>query len=590
VKDAHDLIELLTERYDFERGNIREIFNPQATKANIYNAFRDLAQRITPTDNLLLYFSGHGEYDKIWDQGYWIPVDAEVGRYDQYIPNSEIKTFLSGIKSHHTFLMADACFAGTLFAKSATKNIPQRYYADPSRWGLTAGRNEIVSDGKPGDNSPFAESLLYRLRQNTDALGVQALCAYVTEYVQAKTNQTPIGEPLKVEGHKNGQFVFYVKQHEAHDWEAAQRENTVTAYARFRQQHPNSTHAAEARQNIKALEEKEAWKKALRWNKISYYEDYIEEYPTGKYAAAARQKIKDFTSVDLSAGTSSPVPPSGGRGQDLPGFAFVRGGSFQMGDQFGDGTSDEKPVHTITVSDFYLSKNEVTFDEYDAFCAAIGRTKPADEGWGRGKRPVINIDWYDAVEYCNWRSEQDGLTPAYDIEKRLVDPTNQNKADADAKRWYVQVDWTAKGYRLPTEAEWEYAAREGGAKVRFGNGKDIASPLEINFDARESYKKSYSLVGEYRRKTLPVGSFKANRLGLHDMSGNVWEWCWDWYDEKYYSESNNSRDPQGSTSGTYRVVRGGSWDDYPINCRAAYRYRVRPTNRNDLIGFRVVRH
>jgi formylglycine-generating enzyme required for sulfatase activity len=144
---------------------------------------------------------------------------------------------------------------------------------------------------------------------------------------------------------------------------------------------------------------------------------------------------------------------------------------------------------------------------------------------------------------------------------------------------------TGKKYRLPTEAEWEYAAREGGKKVRFGNGKDIANPSEINFDGSKDYKKPYSVVGVYREKTTNVGSFSPNSLGLYDMSGNVWEWCSDWYSS--YSSSAVSN-PTGAATGSSRVGRGGGWDSYPLHCRVAYRNYGSPPIHGSSLGFRVV--
>lgn len=270
-------------------------------------------------------------------------------------------------------------------------------------------------------------------------------------------------------------------------------------------------------------------------------------------------------------------------------MAFIKGGTYTMGNVLNDteGGSDETP-HTVTVGDFYISKYETSFDEYDAFCTATARQKPADQGWGRSKRPVINVDWYDAIEYCNWRSQKEGLTPCYTIDKTNKDPNNSH--GSDAKKWTVRCDWNANGYRLPTEAEWEYAAREGGKKVRFGNGRDLIDPSEINFDARSNYKERYSVVGEYRQKTVPVTELSANALELKNMSGNVWEWCWDWYGDKFYAESNNARDPRGPGAGTYRVARGGSWDDVPLNCRLASRGYGGPDFWNYYLGFRVARH
>jgi len=251
-------------------------------------------------------------------------------------------------------------------------------------------------------------------------------------------------------------------------------------------------------------------------------------------------------------------------------FIRITGGVFKMGDPFNEGDSDEKPVREVTLSDFYLSAYEVTFDEYDAFCTATGSTKPSDSDWGRGKRPAINVSWNDAVAYCNWLSEQRGLQKVYTI----------NGAN-------VTANWNASGYRLPTEAEWEYAARQGGEKVRFGNGKDIADPKEINFDGSAGGKKDYSAVGEYRSKTVPVGSLNSpNALGLHDMSGNVWEWCWDWYGTYPSTAETN---PKGPDSGSSRVIRGGSWFLNPANVRCAYRGLNSPDRRVGNLGFRLAR-
>lgn len=247
----------------------------------------------------------------------------------------------------------------------------------------------------------------------------------------------------------------------------------------------------------------------------------------------------------------------------------IAGGTFEMGDVMGDGEYNNETVHRVTVSSFLLGKTEVSFDEYDAYCNATGKSKPSDQGWGRGKRPVINVSWLDAVEYCNWRSKQENLTPCYTV-------------NGDA----VTCNWSANGYRLPTEAEWEYAARQGGQKVRFGNGKNVADPSEINFDATASYKKTYSKAGEYRQKTTPVASFGPNSLGLYDMSGNVWEWCWDWYAE-YLSAVQT--DPKGPDSGVRRLLRGGSWGSYPVSVRAAFRGYNTPSNRYFNYGFRLAR-
>jgi len=266
----------------------------------------------------------------------------------------------------------------------------------------------------------------------------------------------------------------------------------------------------------------------------------------------------------------------------------VSGGTYRMGDVKGDNEQTDETPHNVTVSDFYISKYEVTFDEYDAFCTANGREKPSDQGWGKGQRPAINVDWYDAIEYCNWRSRKEGLPECYTVNKNTKDPGNQNTGDT--KQWTITPNTSANGYCLPTEAEWEYAARERGRDVRFGNGRDVIDPSEVNFDANAKYKKSYSIAGLYRQKTVPVQELSANGLGLKHLSGNVWDWCWDWYGGDFYRQSDGARNPHGPASGSQRVVRGGSWYNNPATCRAANRYYWTPSGRYYLFGFRVVRH
>ncbi len=227
--------------------------------------------------------------------------------------------------------------------------------------------------------------------------------------------------------------------------------------------------------------------------------------------------------------------------------------------------SDEKPVHSVTVDAFYMGRFEVTFDEYDEYCAATGKDLPDDEGWGRGKRPAINVSWNDAIAYCNWLSEQHGYQKVYSISGSKVTP-----------------NWNADGYRLPTEAEWEYAARSRGGKEKWAG-----TSSESQLASYANYSESGSKDGyEY---TAPAGKFKANDLGLHDMSGNVWEWCWDRYDGDYYASS-PSRNPKGPVEeGSYRVLRGGSWYGRPAGLRCAYRYDRNPGYGDYFIGFRLSR-
>ncbi len=223
-----------------------------------------------------------------------------------------------------------------------------------------------------------------------------------------------------------------------------------------------------------------------------------------------------------------------------PQMVKVSGGSFRMGDTHGGGDSDEKPVHRVSVDTFYMGIHEVTFAEWDA-CVNMGGCShaPDDEGWGRGRRPVINVSWEDAQGYIKWLNRK-----------------------------------TGKRYRLPTEAEWEYACRSGGKAQKYCGGD--------NLDALGWYDKNSG------GKTQPVGGKQANGLGLYDMSGNVYEWVQDWYKEKYYGTS-VADNPEGPSSGSLRVRRGGGWYGGAGGCRSAFRDFNSPGYRDDDLGFRLLR-
>lgn len=211
VKDASDITSTLLKLYNFDFGYVTLLKNEQATRSNIYTSLRSLIEQVTPQDNLVIYFSGHGYFDAVLNEGYWIPVDAKINASGDYLSNSDILMLVSNIDSQHTFVIADACFSGSLFSESKrgyAENV-ERY---KSRWGLASGRLEVVSDGAAGTNSPFATATLTFLAENTkDKVAISELIQYVKLKVAETSDQTPLGNPLRVAGDEGGELVLYRK-------------------------------------------------------------------------------------------------------------------------------------------------------------------------------------------------------------------------------------------------------------------------------------------------------------------------------------------------------------------------------------------
>lgn len=282
--------------------------------------------------------------------------------------------------------------------------------------------------------------------------------------------------------------------------------------------------------------------------------------------------------------------------QPPEGMVLIPRGSFQMGDSLGDGYSDERPVHAVTVSAFYMDQYEVTkalWDEVASWAVANGYDLNPENGSGKGPdHPVYYVTWYEAVKWANARSEKEGLTPCY-----YTGPSQTAVyRDGIVNVANDSVKWSGCGYRLPTEAEWEYAARGGCEGHRFPwcdtdeiqhSWANYYSLSRYGYDTSPTrgYHPSYA-TGDYPY-TSPVGSFAPNGYGLYDMAGNIWEWVWDWYDDDYYTNSPKS-DPRGPVSGADRVRRGGGWDYPAYSCRVANRDSLWPGS-YDYVGFRLVR-
>ncbi|MEZ4828202.1 MAG: SUMF1/EgtB/PvdO family nonheme iron enzyme [Bacteroidia bacterium] len=634
VLDAKEVARVLTSDYFFDIPDFAPpLYNKDATRSNLIKTFDKLAYKFGEKkyqDNLIIYFAGHGEYKESLSAGYWALHEAKYNDLSTYFSNAELVSYIKAIHSHHTLIVTDSCFSGSLVDEAERRS--NGLENKRSRCVLASGlKDESSSDGPSGEHSPFARAILKFLAEKRgNSFQIWPLKEYIREYfVDEKISQTPIFAPLDLRDHKNGDFFIYPRRNLLHDLEKLieagnpeDLERFIEDYTIELRKHKKLSYAHETLETLfwNRLQEKpdgetclaflsrylhsksgrpeavlkllENWIEQQAEEKSEISEDLIlwqnrlrkaetEKDAQSREVAQMSKKLKkaeseaEESAITLDIKTQEwedsrkeliqktatlsaqwekerktfiekiaslekqlvgaqkqfPSPHIEVKGQkiSLPEMILIKVGSF----------SREK--YKVTVSDFWLGKTAVTFEQYDGFCEMTKREKPSDEGWGRGLRPVINVSWNDAKAYCDWLSEQ-----------------------------------TGQNWRLPTEAEWEYAAGGG------SSGRTIYAGTD---DERK--------LGEYawysanaNSQTHPVGQKKPNPLGLYDMSGNVWEWCSDWYGN--YPSSDIS-DPTGPSSGSYRVFRGGSCSGDAAYCRVAFRNFAAPVFRFGYLGFRPTR-
>ncbi|TAE61705.1 MAG: hypothetical protein EAZ89_00370 [Bacteroidetes bacterium] len=625
--DAQAFAKLMTEKYYFSLQPQHQLLGQAATREEILEQFESFTahgtNKLTDVDNLLVYFAGHG--DIRGTRGYWIPRDAST-RVGSLVSHDDIWGILRDIHAHHIYLIADACFSGDFVRRSSEEDNRFAANADlfPSRRVLASGRSgQTVRDGAHGQHSPFARVLLSFL-SNSPELEIPAedMELHVKKTVPRLVDkQQPISAYLYGLNDQEGQMVFRKKavsltpvpepvegpekivegpekqpaevisppatKEERIAWGVAEATNTLEAYQQFLAQYPRGHFSQKANTKADALDEA-LWKKIAKddtgfreylrafpkrkysdeakwllrvsaqrdWEKLSEnisvegLRNFLKKHPDSEYTTEAEEELEVREEVTLQLAIQQKNPQIYVRlfqgdsylkriGFPLPEMLLIKGGEFMMGSE--EGEDSEKPIHKVKVSDFYLGKYPVTFEEYDAYCEAAGIEKPLDKGWGRGKRPVINVSWKDATAYCEWLKAQ-----------------------------------TGQGWRLPTEAEWEYAA--GGRSQNRTKWAGTSNEKELG---------NYAWISDNSgSKTHPVGEKKPNALGLYDMSGNVWEWCSDWYGEYPSSEQTN---PQGPPDGEYRVFRGGGWVNRAAGARVSSRGRWHPGDRGHYLGFRLAR-
>ncbi|MEZ4919365.1 MAG: SUMF1/EgtB/PvdO family nonheme iron enzyme [Saprospiraceae bacterium] len=556
---------------------------PNPSKKQIREELANWNNQLGPDDQILYFFSMHGHYRPASDLGYLVAADGKYeDRYSEsYLNYNDLRPYFSECKARHILVALDACYSGSFGTRERSRPDAPDYSQAPdcitqiSNTLRYTGRQYVCSgneNARTPAKSAFAAKFLEALRKGPNAEGL-LFFDDLTYWLGKVRNPQP--ENGTFTGHDpGGDFVFTRtnacallpddngESDIAADlaaWKIAKQQNTEFAYNEYLRQFPQGEFKVLANNTLLNMEAEStrrrddtAWKVAQGANTLAAYQKYINEFPTGLHRDEAKIKLNFLDKSDN--------------------MVLIQGGAFPMGSR--DGEDDEKPLHSVNLSYYYLGKYEVTVAEFKAFVDDTQYRTDAEKGDGsfiwngtdwdkksginwrhdtEGKvrpqqeynHPVIHVSWNDATEYCNWLSGKTGMN-----------------------------------YRLPTEAEWEYAAGGGANNRTNWAGTSDRNELK-NYVNGTGSQDGFEF-------TAPVGSMQPNALGLFDMSGNAREWCADWYGTEFYKNSPTSN-PIGPYTGDDRVVRGGAWNSLPSDYRVTYRSNGSPDNCSFDIGFRLAR-
>ena len=574
IADAKAVEEILRTKYGFKTKLLID-----ATREDILNGMNDLRKGLGENDNLLIYYAGHGEFDKTADKAYWIPVNAERDNPTNWIIADDITSNIKRITSKHILIVSDSCYSGTLtravsgdLSKSGERNeFIKKMMEKPSRTLMASGGNEPVTDSGGGGHSVFASAFLKALRETEKNVFTAEELFHgrgsVKEMVAGKSDQVPEYNTIKNSGHDGGDFVFQLAKAAVpggHSAPLVPVEINKPSDSDFKiddlEKEAKEIEKNKAAWQTKLGEMKQAYSKVKTFEqgtspadrKSSAWQRFIETFgqdnPYSQEDDTMRQEAEERISywnsqqqtamapakkfLDKITGKTLKDPHTGME------FVFVKGGCYQMGESYN--------AHEVCVDDFYIGKYEVTQGQWKA---VMGNNPSSFSSCG-DNCPVEQVSWNDAQEFI----------------QRLNQKTKNNP----------QPPFSKGEFRLPTEAEWEYAARSGGKSEKYSG---TSSESELG-DYAWYDKNSGS-------KTHPVGQKKPNGLGIYDMSGNVWEWVSDWYDSDYYKNSPKNN-PTGPSSGKEKVLRGGSWFFLTWVLVAAARFWYEPATRFIYVGFRLV--
>lgn len=502
----------------------------------------------------LFFFAGHGV--QVNGVNYLIPIGADIETETdvdaEAVSANQVLSRMYAADNPINLVILDACrdnpFRG--FKRSGARGLAQLRALSGTLIAYATAPDDTAADGT-GLNSPYTTEMLQHIR--TPGLKIEDFFKRVRLGVETRTNrqQTP-WESSSL----RGDFYFIPPPAERKDdrptgeyafWRAIEDSTDPQDFRDFLEKHPNSEYANAARVRLRRLTPRPEPPATVpnSGDSGSVPPPKPTPTPTPVLASFNFETIrldKSGKETSRTRGQKNYLAEDLGNGVKLD-MVEIPGGTFQMGSTE---NNDEQPVHSVTVSSFWMGRFEVTQAQWQA----VMGNNPSNFK-GDGNLPVESVSWNDVQEFL--------------------------------KKLNAQPNLQGKNYRLPTEAEWEYAARAGTTTL-FAFGETI-TPKIVNYDGNYPYASAPK--GTYRQKTVPVGSLGvANAFGLFDMHGNVWEWCEDWYGT--YS-SGAVTNPTGPATGSYRVIRGGGWNFSAVNCRSALRRYWSPGTRSGNLGFRLVR-
>ena len=621
VADARAVAEELRRR----GMSVRLLLDQQATRRGLVQVLGDQLRHVVGReDRVLIYFAGHGVSvgEEPNEMGYLMPVEGERDNpVATGVAMSELQNWLAGYASKHVLFVADACYSGLALSTRAVAS--SRAVADylrqitstPVRLALVAGTSREEANEWQGQGV-FTRFFLEGIRGAADANADGAvtsdeLAAYVKPEVAVLARaQFGVSQTPQLGRRGLGEFVFLNPRIIAARRQAARPAPSppplpagpappdLSGYTAALQQ----AERARAQQETKQRRlEAQAREEALRQRREA--EERAQAYSAGCEQAwgllstlvARRElpvgdrqgRVRAYLERDCSAHAPRQEAARGllaalqrevehrpAPSRVPEGFVRIEPGRFRMGSPRDEPSreSDEGQHEVVITRPFLLQATEVTQGQWKRLMG----TNPSHFSACGDACPVENVNWWEALAYCNAASRAERLQECYELVGCDGKKPGEDMECTEARF----VGLGCAGYRLPTEAEWEYAARAGTA---FSTGSCLSTE-QANYHG--NYPQQGCPKGTYREKPVAVGSFAANAWGLRDMHGNVWEWCWDWYGDY---PSGRVSDPLGPQTGSNRVGRGGSWDLSARHCRAANRDWFSPGNRNNNLGFRLLR-